>query len=468
MQFMKVDLKAVEALAPDQSSLKAAAGLKKPAKWSGAGISADGQLIWAACAGSGANPYRVMADLGDLGSKCTCPSRKFPCKHSLALLWMRADDSLDFAPGETPDWVSEWLGRRRKTASPATPQSAPGPAKDMQAAMATDAEAAEMAPEDPKAIARRAAAAQKRAADNEQAMRDAMDALEGWIGDQLRLGLASFIDDSTSRCRRIAARMVDGKAAMLAGRIDEMPARLLALPAGDRVRAAISELGKLVLLARAFRADPANPGIRRLIATAESRDTLLDNPATLRVSASWEVIGERVETRRDGLVSQTSWLLNLGGQGPRFAMLLDFHPASAGRRGTVFTLGEQFDGELAFYPASWPERALLLSRTPREASDVAWPHAGQASVAALLAARMEAEPWAVETPLLLPPGRIMIDANDRPWWKALNSDDCLPVSDLAEGPARAANLECAAAIWSAAGLRLLAAQSSWGRIDCVG
>ena len=88
---MAIDLKAVEQLATDQSSLKAAAGLAKPAKWSGVGGSQDGALIWGECAGSGANPYRVMADLRDLGNKCTCPSRKFPCKHVLGLLWMKAE-----------------------------------------------------------------------------------------------------------------------------------------------------------------------------------------------------------------------------------------------------------------------------------------------------------------------------------------------------------------------------------------
>ena len=56
-----IDLKAVEQLATDQSSLKAAAGLAKPAKWSGVGMSRDAALIWGECAGSGANPYRVMA-----------------------------------------------------------------------------------------------------------------------------------------------------------------------------------------------------------------------------------------------------------------------------------------------------------------------------------------------------------------------------------------------------------------------
>jgi len=51
-----IDLKAVEQLATDQSSLKAAAGLAKPGKWSGVGASGDGALIWGECAGSGANP----------------------------------------------------------------------------------------------------------------------------------------------------------------------------------------------------------------------------------------------------------------------------------------------------------------------------------------------------------------------------------------------------------------------------
>lgn len=461
---MKVDLKAVEALAPDQSSLKAAAGLRKPAKWSGAGISHDGQLIWAACAGSGANPYRVMADLADLGNKCTCPSRKFPCKHVLALLWMRADDGLAFAPGETPDWVSEWVGRRRKTGGGAALASTPTVAKDLNAAVAVEAEA----PEDPKAVARRAAAAESRAAETEQAMRDAVDALEGWIGDQLRLGLASFIDDVAGRCRRIAARLVDGKAAVLAGRIDELPSRLLALPAGDRVRGAVIELGKLVLLARAYRTDPKNAEIRRAIGPAESREALLANPETVRITTTWEVIGEKAESRRDGLVSQTSWLLNLGDTGPRFAVLLDYYPASAGKRSSVFTLGEQFDGELAFYPAQNPERAILLSRRSRENADVEWPEPLEAHISKRIAARLDAEPWLVDAPLLLPPGRIVIDAHGGYWWKSKAGDDILPVEEIAEGPARAADLKCAAAIWSAGGLRMLAAQSTWGRIDCVG
>jgi hypothetical protein len=243
-----IDLTAVEQLATDQASLKAAAGLAKPGKWSGIGTSQDAALIWGECAGSGANPYRVMADLRDLGNKCTCPSRKFPCKHVLALLWLNAEALLPFPAAETPEWVTEWLGRRRPAGGGTRP-AAPAGDKDLHAARVAEPEPVP----DAKAEARREAANARRAEETERAILDALEALEQWVSDQLRLGLAGFVEDVTARCRRIGARLVDGKSVALAGHVDELPARLLALPAGDRVRGATVELARLVLLARALR-----------------------------------------------------------------------------------------------------------------------------------------------------------------------------------------------------------------------
>nr|WP_191093296.1 SWIM zinc finger family protein [Bradyrhizobium campsiandrae] len=454
-------MKAVEQLATDQSSLKAAAGLAKPAKWSGVGGSPDGALIWGECAGSGANPYRVMADLRDLGNKCTCPSRKFPCKHVLGLLWLNAEAIVPFAPADTPDWVSDWLGRRRGT-SAAKPANTVTPAgeKDLRTARTLEPEATQ----DPKDVARREAQAAKRNEETERAILDALDALEQWIGDQLRLGLSGFIDDATARCRRIAARLVDGKAAVLAGRIDELPSRLLALAAGDRPRGAVVELGKLVLLARAFRATPRGAEIRRAVVAAETRETVLANSQAPRVSGHWEVLAERVETRRDGLVSQTTWLLNLAASGPRFAMLLDFFPASAGRRGSVFTPGERFHGELVFYPSQQPLRALLVRR---EAADDTltpeWP-APDATLNDALTRPLLTEPWMIEIPLLLPQGRIARDDSGGAWWRAADGTTTLPVAGNADGLLAGTELTRTAAIWSGSRLTILAAQSSWGRI----
>ncbi|WP_284270278.1 SWIM zinc finger family protein [Bradyrhizobium iriomotense] len=457
---MAIDLKAVEQLATDQSSLKAAAGLAKPAKWSGIGGSGDGALIWGECAGSGANPYRVMADLRDLGNKCTCPSRKFPCKHVLGLLWLNAEAIVPFTPADTPSWVSDWLGRRRG-ASAAKPagNAAPAGDKDLRAAQRAEPETIE----DPKDAARREAQAAKRSDETERAILDALDALEQWVGDQLRLGLSPFIDDVTARCRRIAARLVDGKAAVLAGRIDELPGRLLALPAGDRPRGAVVELGKLVLLARAFRATPRDAEIRRAVATSETRETVLTDPLALRVNAPWEVLAEQVRTRRDGLVSQTTWLLNLATTGPRFAMLLDFFPASAGRRGSVFTPGERFQGELAFYPSQQPLRALLVRRDTTEETSAEWPIPDEAPSDALTRPLL-AEPWIIDIPLLLPQGRIARDDTGHIWWRSADGAMTLPVATEAQGILCGTSLTRTAAIWSGNRLTILAAQTPWGRI----
>lgn len=459
---MAIDLKAVERLATDQSSLKAAAGLAKPGKWSGIGTSRDGALVWGECEGSGANPYRVMADLRDLGNKCTCPSRKFPCKHVLGLLWLNAEAVVPFTPADTPEWVGDWLGRRRTGGGPPKPVASGAPAgdKDVRAAQLGEPES----PEDPKAAARREAAAARRSEDTERAILDALDALEQWIGDQLRLGLAAFIDDATARCRRIAARLVDGKAAALAGRIDELPGRLLALPAGDRPRGAVVELGKLVLLARAFRAAPRDAEIRRAVASSESREAVLAQPETLRLTTWWEVLAELMQTRRDGLISQTTWLLNLGEAGPRFAMLLDFFPASAGRRGPVFTPGERFAGELAFYPAQRPLRALLIQRAAAGAAPPDWPAPAEAVVDALTEPLL-AEPWALEVPVLLPAGRIALDGADHAWWRSADGAAILPVAGAVDGLWRGTDLLRMAAIWSGSRLAVMAAQTSWGRID---
>lgn len=451
---MALDIKTIEALAPDQSSLKAAAGLTKPAKWSGIAGSADGTLIWGLCAGSGANPYKVAVDLRDNGSKCTCPSRKFPCKHGLALMWMKAQSMASFAPGEAPEWVGDWLKRRRgapvdhgAAGKDATSATAEGPAVN----------------EDPKAVAKREAAAAKRLAENDLAIAGAFDTLEQWITDQLRTGLSAFLDDATARCRKIAARMVDGKATMLAGRIDELPARLLRVPAGDRMRVAVNELSRLVLLSRAFRADPRDAGVRRAITSAETRDTLMANAEAPRVTSQWEVLTERLVTRRDGLISQTTWLLNLG-EGPRFAMLLDFHPVSTGRRGSSFVPGDQFDAEIIYFPSPNPLRALLVTRGDGSI-DKAWPEPDAETVIGAVAGAIAADPWCQDVPLMLPRGRIVLDAKDAPWWRSDCGRMVHPVSGDVPAVARGAPLTCATAVWSANRLEMLSGTTTWGKVQ---
>ena len=75
------NLQAVEKAAPDASSLTAARKLAVPGPWSETG-STD-TLVWGQCQGSGRTPYQVSIDLAGPAYRCSCPSRKFPCKHAL-------------------------------------------------------------------------------------------------------------------------------------------------------------------------------------------------------------------------------------------------------------------------------------------------------------------------------------------------------------------------------------------------
>jgi len=163
-------------------------------------------------------------------------------------------------------------------------------------------------------------------------------------------------------------------------------------------------------------------------------------------------------------VSQTTWLLNLGETGPRFAMLLDYFPVSAGRRGSVFTPGEQFAGELLYYPARAPLRAVLVSRASAAgAAPLDWPGPGS-ELDAMLAEPLLAEPWALDMPILLPAGRLAVDGAGQPWWRAQEGGTALPLAGQAEGLFRGTDLIRTAAIWSGSRLEILAAQTPWGRI----
>jgi hypothetical protein len=75
--------------APNAAAIKNARGVVLKRKLVGLFRSADGTLIFGDCKGSGAENYRPSADFADPSKpvfRCTCPSRQFPCKHSLALL----------------------------------------------------------------------------------------------------------------------------------------------------------------------------------------------------------------------------------------------------------------------------------------------------------------------------------------------------------------------------------------------
>src|SRR4051794_17368490 len=106
----------VLALAPDTSAAAAGRGLAAPRHWVTLGR-ADG-LAWGECKGSAKLPYQTAVDLAGPAFKCSCPSRKFPCKHGLGLLLLLEAQSNAFAEADPPEWVTSWLAGRAKRAEP--------------------------------------------------------------------------------------------------------------------------------------------------------------------------------------------------------------------------------------------------------------------------------------------------------------------------------------------------------------
>ena len=192
-----------------------------------------------------------MACETDLGYKCTCPSRKFPCKHSLALFWLRADGKAEFARAARPQWVEDWIGQRRgaggvKSGAGATDEPA-------RASVAAAAAAAVEAPDDPAAQARARAQRERLQAARKESILAGLDELDQWILDQIERGLAAFPGDALARCRTVAQRLVDAKAGGLANRVDRIPQVLFGLPETQRHDYLIEAMGRLHLAAEAFR-----------------------------------------------------------------------------------------------------------------------------------------------------------------------------------------------------------------------
>lgn len=53
-------------------------------------------------------------DLKNITFKYSCPSRKFPCKHSLSLvLFLSNNDIEKIDSQDEPEWVSEWINKRK-------------------------------------------------------------------------------------------------------------------------------------------------------------------------------------------------------------------------------------------------------------------------------------------------------------------------------------------------------------------
>ena len=421
-------------LAPDAASAKAGQGLATPRPWSGLGR--NERAVWGLCAGSGSKPYQAQVDLTEPAFKCSCPSRKFPCKHALGLLllWASTDE---VAAAEPPEWVTDWLASREARAERAQVRS----------------DQPEREP-DPAAQARRVAKREARVAAG-------IDELRRWLADLVRRGLGEAQREPYGFWDLAAARLVDAQAPGLAGRVRRLAG---ARAAGDRWAERLLEDASLLhLVLEAYERLEALPAplqaeVRQLIGWTVPSEEVLKGE---RVRDTWAVLGQ-VVLEEDRLRVQRTWLR--GEASGRAALLLSF--TAQGQALDVSLLpGTRIDASLSFFPGSAPIRALVAERhgepRPLERLGV---HATCESVLAARAAALAQNPWLDRLPVAIRdavPARVgdgwllldatgaglPIDADPERAWKLaacsggrpidvfaeLDRDSLTPVSLAAEG-----------------------------------
>jgi hypothetical protein len=109
IETMQIDEAFADSQAPNAGAIQNARGVVIKKKLVGLFRTGDGALLFGDCKGSGADNYRPSADFSDPGKpvyRCTCPSRQFPCKHSLALLYAYAQGA-KFVEKEAPADIAE-------------------------------------------------------------------------------------------------------------------------------------------------------------------------------------------------------------------------------------------------------------------------------------------------------------------------------------------------------------------------
>jgi hypothetical protein len=382
-------------------------------------------------------------------------------------MWLRAEEKAAFATGPAPEWVQDWMRRRR-----------PGSGADKGAAESSGAKSIslagheEAAEADPKAEARAAAVRERTRTDRENAIAAGLDDLDQWITDQIEAGLAGFPAHAGKSCRVIAQRMVDAKAPGLAARLDLLPPRLYALPEPARPQMAVRELGQLHLIAGAYRNQERLPAdlredVRRSVGWPVTREALLAEEAAMRVSGSWRVVGTLSEVQPDRLRRIETWFLREGTA--QFAVLIDFVPVATGVGRSPYIAGERVGATFVFYRSSAPLRAAIAETTaPAQAcSDaVQFPAQGLEEAVQSWHGALAAKPWLGTWPMAIRGVRVR-RSGEQLFISA--ADGAGPVLPLAGSQATLAMplvaLESidAAGLWDGTSLRLMLAETPAGR-----
>lgn len=323
---MNLSEEQILALAPDASSQKSGKELAASSKWVSKG--ANEKALWGECQGSGKNPYRTQIDRLNLAFKCSCPSRKFPCKHGMGLLLNHARNTGEFSVNTMPDWVSDWIDKRQA--------SAEKKAEKKDKPVDTVAQA-------------------KRLQQRTGKVNDGLEELQLFIKDLVRNGILSIPEKGPQMFEHLAKRMVDAQAPGIATMLKGLAAINYYRDGWQSVF--MDKLLRIYLVTEGFkRVDSLETtlqfDIRSMAGFNQSTDEVKQQEG---IKDQWIVLGKQT-SEEEQLIVQRNWLY--GTNSKQYALVLGFHVRNQVPDITL-TPGTCIDAELVFYKSRTPLRALI-------------------------------------------------------------------------------------------------------------
>ena len=346
--------------------------------------------MWGECRGSGSRSYTVAVHVDAEETpayKCSCPSRKIPCKHTLGLLTRWAGGELSESE-ESPEWVGRWISRRT---AHRTPRAAPDP---------TRAEATRR--------------------DRDRAVAEGLAELSLWLRDQVDSGLSEVPDRGYAHWDRMAERLVDAKAAGAAALVSELPALARHRDWPARV---LERFAYLHLLAEAHRAREHVPDVlRAAVHTRAGVTTRVDEVLAHgeRTTDTWTVLARsETDDPASGVRSRRVWLR--GRTHGRTVMTL-VHGREPGTLDPGPTPGTGIEAEFALYPDR--RRATEVRAGESEPAPVP-PGSAVAGALDAHAAHLAEDPWLPASLLVL--AQVAPARHGQDWYLADPSGDALPL-----------------------------------------
>ncbi len=335
---MNLSLEHIEQLAPKPSTFKAGNKLSSSAHWQ---LRAKSERsIWGEIKGSGSKPYHVQIDTVNFASKCSCPSRQFPCKHAIAILLLYAKEADSFQAIEEPKLVSDWLDKRQSRAKKIEQEEKELTEEELQKK------------QDGKA---------KRDGARTKFVDSGVEELSLWLKDMIRLGILNLPAKDASFFEQVASRMVDAKAPGLAGWVKGFN-KLNYTDASKWQEQALELIAKLYLLLQAYeqsqQLDSATQlTIKSLLGWTFKTKDLASDENTKTQKDHWLVLGSTTEVMDETLTTHRTWLHGL--KSNQSAIILAFETKFSEAALLNLVNGSIVEAELAFYPSINPHRAFV-------------------------------------------------------------------------------------------------------------